>query len=125
MTDIEVVTKSHGYKAMIRPFLTYDQFIEIQKLYTQGVVIDMDKKDAENKPAKPEMGKVNASVMYDANKLAVKFLIVSIVDSDGKTVNRASDELPVPADDGAEIMDKVNEITKDAGAAFDKKKVTS
>lgn len=116
-------TTTNGYKAYIHPFLTYDQYIEIQKLWMRDAIIDTEKKDEKGNPT-PSTGKIPATVMYEANKLAVSFLVEKILDKDGKEVKRQPHELPVPPIDGTEIMEVINEISAEAAAAFDKKKAT-
>ena len=119
---------TNGYTATINPFLTYDQFQDIQDLYTKGVSFDPNavQTDAEGKeiPAKPKMSDIPMSVLRDANKKAIEFLLVSIKDESGMEVDRKPGELPIPLIDGQEIMDEIDRISKDALDAFNKKKAT-
>lgn len=119
MENKEIKTLS-GYTVFIRPFFTYDQYIEIQKIWTRDVFYDAELKGVDGNP-KPT-GKMPANVIYEANRLAVSFLIVKILDPSGKEVQRQSNELPIPPADGTEVMDVVNRLSKEAAAAFDKKK---
>lgn len=118
----KTITTVNEYKVTLKSFLTYDQFIEIQKLWMRDVLIDVDNKDDKGTPKTPSMGKIPATVMYEANKLAVSFLVLKIENKDGVEVKRQGGELPVPLADGAQIMDEVNRISNEASQAFDKKK---
>jgi hypothetical protein len=119
--DIISFKTSGGYEVKFKPFLTYDQFIELQKIWTKDMVIDPNKKDDKGKVATPEMPKISPNLAYDANKMLVGFLIVSILDPKGAEVTRASNELPVPFNDGDEIMSELDKISKAAYESFEKK----
>jgi hypothetical protein len=121
----KTITTTSEYSVTLRPFLTYDQYIEIQKLWMRDVLIDTDRKDEKGTPKAPSMGKIPATVMYEANKLAVSFLIVKILDPNGAEVTRQDNELPIPPADGAEVMEEVTRISNEAATAFDKKKATA
>lgn len=121
-----IVFKTSGeYQVTYKPFLTYDQFIELQKIWTKDMVIDPNKKGADGKVATPEMPKISPNLAYEANKMLVGFLIVSITDPKGVEVPRSSNDLPVPFGDGDEIMDELDKISKEAYAAFEKKSQTT
>lgn len=121
--DDKIITTSGGYKVTLAPFLTYDQFIEIQKLWTKDAVIDPEDKDKDGKTKQPVMGKIAANTVYDANKLAVGFLVKSIEDPKGQEVVRQdANALPIPPIDGQEVMEEIGKISDEAASAFDKKK---
>ena len=110
------VKTSGGYTATIGQFLTYDEYVEIQRVYSSNATIDTSS-------GKPEMSKMMASVVYDAQKKAISLLVKEIKDPDGNVMQRASDSLPIPAADGQEIVNAITAITTEATESFDKKKV--
>ncbi len=114
--DDKIITTSGGYKVTLKPFLTYDQFIELQKMYTVDTKIDPQAKD-------PKISEFAANIVYEANKKAVGFLVVSIEDKDGKVVEREDNALPLPIADGQEVIDAINAMQNEAATSFDKKKV--
>ena len=73
MELIEFTTPS-GYKAFIRPYLTYGQHRIIQGVILTGVKVDPTTQKQE----------FDASVIYRAQDEAVKILVDKIVDKDGK-----------------------------------------
>lgn len=122
----KTLTTTNGYIVTLAPFLTYDQFIDIQKIWTKDVVIDPNDKDESGVVNTPKPGKISANLMYEANKMAVGFLVKKIVDPKGVEMQRVTpDSLPIPAADGQEVTEAINKISDEAAAAFDKKKVTS
>lgn len=118
MDNISITTE-RGYTVTLKPFLTYDDFIEVQKLWTSTTELDPNKKDE-----KPTFGKIPANMMYEANALLTRQLVISIVDKNGKSVERQPEKLPLPPADGQEVMEKINELYQEAADAFDKKKLT-
>ncbi len=116
MDDKKIVTQS-GYTVTFSPFLTYDQFIEIQKLWTANAVVNAE-------TGKPDLGSIPANVMHDANKLAMSFLIKSITDKTGAVVPHDPGSLPLPPSDGMEIVNEINKIMAEASAPFTEKKTT-
>lgn len=122
----KIITTSNGYQVTLAPFLTYDQFIEMQKIWTRDVVIDPNDKDENGVVKSPTPGKIPANLIYEANKMAVSFLVKKIVDPKGNEVQRENiSALPVPPADGADIMEAINKLSNEAASAFDKKKVTT
>ena len=118
------IKTTNGYTAVIRPFLTYDQYIDIQKVWTQHVLLEVGAETPEKakEDAKKSISKVPANTMYEANRLAVSFLVVKILNPEGVEIKRQPHELPVPPLDGKEIMDFIDKLTSEAQEAFGKKK---
>jgi hypothetical protein len=123
--DDKIVKTTNGYTVTLRPFITYDQYVETQKLWTKDVMIDPNEKDKEGKVLTPKPAKISANILYDADKMIVGFLVKSITDTDGKEISRKPDELPIPPADGQEVMEAVKQISTECAAAFDKKKATT
>jgi hypothetical protein len=117
MDDKKIVTQS-GYAVVFSTFLTYDQFIEIQKLWTANAVVNAA-------TGTPDLGNIPANVMHDANKLAMSFLIKSITDKAGNPVPHEGGSLPLPPVDGMEIVTEINKIMAEASAPFTEKKTTN
>ena len=121
MEDIKIETV-HKYTVYIHPFLTYDQFIDIQKVWTKDIKINPEKVDPQGKPEKPKMDSVNMNLIYEANTLTVSFLVAKIIDPKGQEVIRKNGSLPIPAVDGSEVMQEVQRISKEASDSFEGKK---
>lgn len=117
----KTITTTNGYVVTIRPFLTYDQYIEIKRIFTSNITFNLKNTDEKGNP-RPLSENIPASIMYDANKLAVSFLIVKILNPKGEEVKRDANSLPIPPIDGTEVMEEIMRISDEADAAFDKKK---
>jgi hypothetical protein len=116
----KTITTSAGYKVILNPFFTYDQFVELQKLWTKDITIDPNHPNVT-----PQMGAISASIVYEANKMSVGFLVKKIINPDGNEIAREDvTTLPIPAIDGSEVMDEITKISNEASDAFNKKKVT-
>ncbi len=115
----KTITTTNGYTAILKPFLTYDDFVEVQKIWTKSASFDPN-----GDLTKPVYDKIPMDIMYEANALMLTILVVSITDKDGKVVEREADKLPIPPADGQEIMNAVNVIYKEAADSFSKKKLT-
>ena len=121
--DNKILTTANKYIVTYHPFLTYDQFVDSQKFVTKGTLIDPSDRDKEGKVKMPDVGKIPTELMFDFNKLLVKFLVVKIIDAKGSEVVREPDALPLPPGDGNEIMEALNILYAEALEVFDKKKV--
>ncbi len=122
----KIIITKNGYKVTLRPFLTYDQFIELQKIWSKDVYFDPNDKDKNGEQKEPIMGKIPMNLLYEANKMTVGFLVVRIEDANGSEVVREDvNSLPIPPVDGQKVVDEIKKISDEASAAFDKKKVTT
>lgn len=120
----KIITTPNGYKVYIKPFLTHTQFVQIQKLYTKDIKIDPNKKkDASEANEEIKLSEFPANLVYDAQDLTVSFLVRKIEDKDGSVVERSGSDLPIPVEDGQAVMEVITEISNQAAAAFDKKKL--
>lgn len=121
----KIITTANGYRVCVAPFLTYDQYIELQKMWIKDILIDADEKDKNGKPLPPKIGKIPANRMHEVNKVAVGFLVRRIEDKNGKVIEREAGTLPIPPIDGKEVIEIVNQMSAEATEAFDKKKATT
>jgi len=116
--ETKEVKTTGGYTATLNAYLTYDQFVELQKVWTNNTLIDPT-------TGAQDLNKVPANLVYDAQKLAIGFLVKSITGPDGAAITRDINSLPIPPQDGQEIVDAINALTKEAADAFSKKKQTA
>ncbi len=115
MDPVEIITPS-GHKVFFKPFLTTGQDRELQRLFVKKLQVD------------PVTQKVDydASPYYDAEDLAIKFIIEKIVLKDGQEIIEKDKIFTTIADwprqDGKAVYDKIDEITE--LNKFSKKKVS-
>lgn len=123
MQDKEIKTAG-GYTITMAPYLTYDQFMDIEDTWTGDIAIDLTKKGDDGKPIVPEMTKISSRLLRAANKKAIGFLVKKIIDPEGNEVKRKEDELPIHPADAKEITDIIDKVITDTAKIFEKKKGT-
>ena len=121
MEDIKLETVNK-YTVILHPFLTYDQYIDINSLWTKDMKLDPNKVDKEGKPEKPTMGLIGMDLINQANRMAIGFLVVKILDSKGAEVKREKNQLPIPAKDAKPVIDEIQRLQKEASEAFEGEK---
>jgi hypothetical protein len=110
MAHIDITT-TNGYTATIKPFLTYGQFLDIQKVISSNVKLD---------PKTQEVSEISGEILMAVTEKTINYLLISLKDADGIDLNNNIKELPV--EDGAQIMAKINEVSSKASALVNKKK---
>ena len=121
MEDIKLETVNK-YTVILHPFLTYDQYIDINSLWTKDMKLDPNKVDKEGKPEKPTMGLIGMDLINQANRMAIGFLVVKILDSKGAEVKREKNQLPIPSKDAKPVIDEIQRLQKEASEAFEGEK---
>ncbi len=113
MEPIQLKTPS-GYTVFLRPFLTFGQRRELEKVWASKLKVDADAKRTE----------FDASAIYEAEDLAVSFLVEKILDKDGNELAGKPLEtiLSWPDEDGRCVYDKINEIASIKPSSQEKKK---
>lgn len=112
MEPVELATPS-GYRVTLKPYLNYGQFIQIQQIFTSRMKLKINTSGSD--PQTEGATEIDASVLYDANKKALEFLLLKVIMPDGQESNNpvvAIDEMP--PQDGIAVMDRINEITNQA-----------
>ena len=121
MEDIKLETVNK-YTVILHPFLTYDQYIDINSLWTKDMKLDPNKVDKEGKPEKPTMGLIGMDLINQAKRMAIGFLVEKILDSKGAEVKREKNQLPIPAKDAKPVIDEIQRLQKEASEAFEGEK---
>ena len=121
MDDIKLET-TNKYTVILRPFFTYDQYVEINALWTKDMKLDPNKVDKDGKPEKPTMGLIGMDLINQANRMAIGFLVLKILDPKGAEVPHKDGQLPIPAKDAKPVIDKIQAIQKEASEAFEGEK---
>lgn len=104
-------TTPNGYVATLKPFITYGQYMQIQKAMISGVKIDTSTGKTTD---------MDTSTIFAGDDMAISFILVSITDPQGAEFTKGIDELP--SKDGIAIKAQIDLITGDASP--DKKKET-
>jgi hypothetical protein len=103
MDNITLTTPS-GWKAVIKPFMTFGDKRALERVFAEGMTLD----------AKGDPHASGKSV-YDAQDKAVSLMVTELTHEDGRTSNDAQTILAwimgMPEEDGRMIYDKVNELT--------------
>ncbi len=103
MEPIEIITPS-GHKVYFKPFVTTGQDRQLQRLFVKKLQVD---------PATQKVD-YDASPYYDAEDLAIKFLVEKIILQDGQEITD-KDKIFTTIDswsrqDGKVVYDKIDEI---------------
>lgn len=107
MENIELTTPS-GYKVTLKPNLNYGEYTQIQEMMQAKATFDPINKT----------GTVPGSVVGEANRKALEFLLIKVINPDGTEASSPVDAINnMPARDGILVRDKIDELTSDDGVS--------
>lgn len=107
MENVEITTPS-GYKVTLKSNLNYGEYTQIQEMMQAKATFDPINKT----------GVVPGSVVGEANRKALEFLLVKVISPDGIEATSPVEAINnMPARDGIIIRDKIDELTSDDGVS--------
>lgn len=103
--ELTQITTPSGHKVFVKPYLTYGQSRELQRMWLKNIRIDGNKREFKD---------FSADVQYEVQEVAVKMLVEKVVEADG-TEHTGEAVLDVimnwKAEDGKAAMDEIDRIT--------------
>lgn len=98
------ITTTNGHKAVLRAWISFQEYREIMSIYMRAMRVQSDGKGAET----AELSGAQADTMLAAQDAALKRIVVSL---DGSTENVLERMQNLPNDDAQEIVAAVEAIS--------------
>lgn len=115
---IEVITPS-GYKVYVKSFLSFGDYQKFQSVILSGTNIEADSADTQSL-------RISGDKLIEANQKAMELLIIKAIDPNGVLIeNPVQKVLDLPYEDGAVVMEQINEITQKTNIGKKKETVSS
>lgn len=105
MQDLIEFKTPNGYVFMLKPELTYGEFLEVQKVITANIDYDMTTQTAKS---------FKATALFEAQTKTLQYIVKSAKTPEGKDITNIVKAVhDLPRTDGQALTDKINELTQE------------